>query len=134
MKTIKEKDSVELKLDILEFALEHKLAIHPDKNLYQFCINTILVGHCICRNNELYCPCEEALLLCEREGHCRCRLFVTPEAYPQELLKSRERWRRKYGKSQSVCGESLSTVRGSEKAARKRAFQHQRNRGPGGPD
>ena len=96
LKPVKEKDKTELKLDILEFAQEHNLVVHPDKDLDRFCESTVTYGHCICRDNELYCPCEQALPLCLTEGHCTCRLFITREAYPIELAKYRGRWRKKH--------------------------------------
>ena len=98
MKAVRDKDKIELKLDILEFAQEHNLAIYPDKDLDGFCKRTISMGHCICRDNELYCPCNQALSLCDLEGHCTCRLFIVRENYLSELAKFRERWRKKYGK------------------------------------
>lgn len=95
MKPVKEKDKIELKLDILEFAQNYNLAIHPDKDLDRFCESTVTMGHCICRDNELYCPCEQALPLCVKEGHCTCRLFITRESYFLELVKYRERWKKR---------------------------------------
>lgn len=96
MKRIIDKDKTELKLDILEFAYTNNLAIHPEKDLDGFCSRTIAMGHCICRDNVLYCPCEESLSLCKQEGHCTCRLFITQKTYPLELTKFRKRWRRKH--------------------------------------
>lgn len=98
-KPVKDRDPWELKLDILEFALAHNLRIHPDKDLDGFCQRTISSGHCICRDNELFCPCDPALEFCERNGYCTCRLFITPEKYPEALQKARDRWLRKLSKS-----------------------------------
>ena len=96
MRPVKEKDALELKLDILELALAHDLRIHPDKDLEGFCKRTIDSGHCICRDHELYCPCPDALAMCAKEGFCTCRLFITQEKYPEALKKARERWQRKH--------------------------------------
>jgi len=86
----KDKTLHDLKFDILEFGFNHGLFIHPDKDLDRFCEGTLSVGHCICKDNELYCPCNEALELCQKDGHCTCRLFITRERYLLELNKSRE--------------------------------------------
>ncbi|MDM7913242.1 MAG: hypothetical protein QUS09_09110 [Methanotrichaceae archaeon] len=94
-----DKTPLELKLDILEFAWEHHLMIHPDKDLEGFCERTVSSGHCICRDTELFCPCDSALEFCRRDGYCTCRLFIVPERYAEALNKARERWRRKLLKS-----------------------------------
>lgn len=124
-KPVKQKDKIELKLDILEFAQEHNLAVHPDKDLDHFCEATVTLGHCICRNDELYCPCDSALPLCQKEGHCTCRLFITCELYPIELVKFRERWKKH--ENSSLYSQSLSAMPRGERNARKRAFLNQRS-------
>lgn len=131
-KTISQKDKTELKLDILEFAQINNLEIHPDKDLDGFCERTISVGHCICRNEELYCPCEQALPLCLKQGYCTCRLFVNQGAYPVELAKARDRWRKKNEQNKSVCSDPLRAMQGSQRASRKRTFLSQRSRGTSG--
>lgn len=100
-KMICDRDKVELKLDILEFAMEHGLRIHPEKDLDGFCERTVGVGHCPCKDHEMYCPCSVALENCKEQGFCTCRLFASAEAYPGMLAKMRARWKRKNEKRHS---------------------------------
>lgn len=92
---LKNKDHVELKLDILEFALEHNLRIHPAKDLDGLCKRAVESGHCPCQVNVLTCPCPKALEFCFKDGYCVCKLFITPELYPQALADAKVKWRRK---------------------------------------
>lgn len=94
-KETEELAELELKLDILEFALAHNLKIHPGKDLEGFCSRAISAGHCPCHKDELYCPCPGALEMCLKDGYCSCRLFITPELYPEALAKARKRWEKK---------------------------------------
>ena len=98
-KPVREMDPWGLKLGILEFALANNLMIHPDKDLDGFCQRTVSSGHCICRDEEMFCPCDSALERCRRDGFCTCRLFITPELYPEALAKARIRWQKKQSKS-----------------------------------
>jgi integrase len=52
-------------------------------------------GPCICRDGEVYCPCDQALAMCREDGFCTCRLFVSRERYPEVLRKAMERWHQK---------------------------------------
>lgn len=94
-KRIKDKDPLEFKLDILEFGLAHNLKIHPGKDLDGLCSRAIAAGHCPCNPNELFCPCPGALEHISRDGYCPCRLFITPNLYPEALAKARKRWEKK---------------------------------------
>lgn len=93
--------SWELKLGILEFAWKNDLMIHPDKELDGFCQRTVDMGHCICKDAELYCPCNDALDKCREQGFCTCRLFIRKDLYEDALAKAKERLGRKYGRQKS---------------------------------
>lgn len=99
----------QLKLNILDFAWKFDLMIHPDKDLDGFCRRTIEMGHCVCKDHELSCPCSEALDKVQEQGYCTCRLFLRKDLYGEQLKNSRERLARKdeRKKSQGIRRRSL---------------------------
>lgn len=114
---LKNKDHIELKLDILEFAFKHNLKINPAKDLDGFCKRAVELEHCSCQVNVLVCPCPRVLELCVKDGYCVCKLFMMPELYPEALASARTKWKRKKerkderAKSGSFRREALQTMR-----------------------
>ena len=104
---INQKTYWQLKLDILEFAYSNGLMIHPDKDLDGFCKRTVEDGHCICKDQELYCPCDTAILDCRSAGHCTCRLFIRPDLYKGVLESSRARLQGRENERARKSGQSI---------------------------
>ena len=90
----------EIAEDIIRFARENKLEIHPGQDPLQFAELVIKHGGCPCVPGRNHCPCEFALEDIKELGRCRCGLFCN-EAYLEEydrLLaerKSKKKWTRK---------------------------------------
>ena len=90
----------EIAEDIIRFARENKLEIHPGQDPLKFAELVIKHGGCPCVPGRNHCPCEFALEDIKELGRCRCGLFCN-EAYLEEydrLLaerKSKKKWTRK---------------------------------------
>ena len=106
---ISNRDDLQLKYDILEFAHREGLSIHPAKDLDGFCRNAVGVGHCPCKDIELYCPCDDALERCKEVGYCTCRLFLRPDLYAVELEKARQHWERKRERAKGRADRQKAT-------------------------
>lgn len=61
--------------EILNFARDHNLIIHPGIG-YDYYINGyFMFNHCPCDDKRLDCPCPESIDEVKEKGWCKCRLF-----------------------------------------------------------
>jgi len=82
-----EKSVDEIVRDIKQFAKDHKLEIHPGRDLQQWATLVIHEGyHCPCKTSREGCPCDETLEDIERDNCCCCRFFVN-QAYLKEYRR-----------------------------------------------
>lgn len=65
--------------NILEFAENNKLYIHPGRDVKEWAELVIKEGSCPCVSSRKSCPCEYVLQDIKEENCCRCRLFVNDE-------------------------------------------------------
>jgi len=90
----------EIAEDIIRFAQENKLEIHPGQDPLKFADLVIKHEGCPCVPGRNHCPCEFVLEDIKELGRCRCGLFCN-EAYVREYnkltaqLKGKKRWPRK---------------------------------------
>ena len=61
--------------EVLDFARDNKLVIHPGRGFDYYINNFYEAGHCPCDASRLDCPCFEAIEECYKDGWCKCRLF-----------------------------------------------------------
>ena len=82
--------------DIIKFAEDNKLQIHPGQEALKWADLVINKGGCPCVPGRNHCPCEFALDDVKEIGRCRCGLFCNG-AYVNEynrLLAQRRNRRR----------------------------------------
>lgn len=61
--------------EILDFARDNNLVIHPGGG-YEYYINIFYkCGHCPCAKERLHCPCPESIEEVRKDGWCKCHLF-----------------------------------------------------------
>ncbi|MBA7662312.1 hypothetical protein ES703_70340 [subsurface metagenome] len=90
----------EIAEDIIRFAQENKLKIHPGQDPLKFADLVIKNNGCPCVPGRNGCPCEFVLEDMKELGRCRCGLFCN-DAYIVEYNnlndqgKSRKKWTRK---------------------------------------
>lgn len=60
---------------ILDFARDNKLVIHPGRGFDYYVDGFYVFGHCPCDKQRLDCPCAEAIEECKENGWCKCRLY-----------------------------------------------------------
>ena len=90
----------EIAEDIIRFAQENKLEIHPGQDPLKFAELVIKHEGCPCVPGRNHCPCEFVLEDMKDLGRCRCGLYCNG-AYLQEYnnlnaqRKSRKKWTRK---------------------------------------
>ncbi len=72
---LKNKGKNKKRREILDFARDNNLVIHPGVGYDYFTDNYFEVGHCVCDSTRLDCPCLEAVEEVERDGWCKCRLY-----------------------------------------------------------
>ena len=70
----KEKKS-KLRRDIVDFAQNHNLVVHPGRGYEYYVENYLLFGSCACDRTRLTCPCVECLAEIKKDGWCKCRLY-----------------------------------------------------------
>ena len=75
-KKITNSTPAELKLAILHFSWTHGVSISPIKNLDNFIARQKLTGHCACKDDREYCPCDQAWNEILAGHQCVCGLFV----------------------------------------------------------
>lgn len=91
------KQSETIAADIVKFAQDNNLKIHPGQEPLKWADLVIKNNGCPCVPGRNHCPCEFALEDIKKINRCRCGLFVN-DAYLEEynrLLaewKSRKRW------------------------------------------
>jgi len=61
--------------EILDFARDNGLVIHPGKGYDYYIDNFFASGHCPCDKDRPDCPCPESVNEVKEEGWCKCRLF-----------------------------------------------------------
>ena len=61
--------------EMLDFARDNSLVIHPGRGYDYYADNYFEVGHCMCDSNRHDCPCPEAIEEVKRDGWCLCRLY-----------------------------------------------------------
>ena len=60
---------------ILDFARDNKLVIHPGCGFESYVDSFYESNACPCDKTRLDCPCDKALGEVEKQGWCRCRLY-----------------------------------------------------------
>ena len=61
--------------EILDFARDNGLVIHPGGG-FEYYINLFYKsGRCPCDKNRPDCPCPESVEEVKKDGYCKCRLF-----------------------------------------------------------
>lgn len=102
METITQKENIAA--DIIKFAQDNELQIHPGQDPETWAELVIKKGGCPCVPGRPECPCEFALEDIKELNRCRCGLFVNG-AYLEDYArlkaerKQGKRWKRKQGKS-----------------------------------
>jgi len=90
----------EIAEDIIRFARENNLEIHPGQDPLKFAELIIKHEGCPCVPGRNHCPCEFVLEDMKALGRCRCGLFCNND-YIEEYnnlnarRKSRKKWTRK---------------------------------------
>ena len=86
--------------NIVKFARENNLKIHPGQEPLKWADLVIVKGGCPCVPGRSECPCQFALEDIKKLNRCRCGLFVNG-AYIEEYnrltsqLKGKKKWTRK---------------------------------------
>lgn len=76
-----------MKIELCDFAQEHKLVISP--NGCEYYIESYLMFDCCpCDKNRSHCPCPESIMDIEQMGHCLCKLFWQDYRTFQEQMLS----------------------------------------------
>lgn len=75
MDNTREKIAVEL----IKFACQHELKIHPGQDPFKWADLVIRKGGCPCVPARKHCPCEFALDDIKELGRCRCGLFCNDD-------------------------------------------------------
>ena len=61
--------------EILDFARDNNLVIHPGRG-YDYSVDSyFMFNRCPCDATRLDCPCNEAVAECKETGCCKCRLY-----------------------------------------------------------
>ncbi len=60
---------------VLDFARDNNLVIHPGRGFEYYTNNFFEVGHCPCAKERLDCPCPESIEEVGKDGWCLCRLY-----------------------------------------------------------
>ena len=71
----KQKPNNHKRRQILDFARDNNLVIHPGGGYEYYIKNFFEVGRCPCAKERLNCPCIEAVEECKIDGRCKCGLF-----------------------------------------------------------
>ena len=71
----KKKDYNPKRREILDFARDHNLLIHPGAGYDYYIEGFFKFGFCPCDKNRPNCPCPESVTECKEKGHCKCRLY-----------------------------------------------------------
>lgn len=71
--TNKEKNKV--RRQILDFARDNNLVIHPGGGFEYYANNYFEVGHCVCDKTRPVCPCPESIDEVKEDGWCKCKLY-----------------------------------------------------------
>lgn len=61
--------------EMLDFARDKGLVIHPGRGFDYYIEGYFKFGHCPCDESRSDCPCAEAIEECKNDGWCKCRLF-----------------------------------------------------------
>lgn len=61
--------------EILDFARDNKLVIHPGKGYDYYVDNYFRFECCVCDPTRPNCPCPEAIEEVAKIGWCKCRLY-----------------------------------------------------------
>jgi hypothetical protein len=61
--------------EILDFARDNKLVIHPGRGYDYYIDSYFMFNRCPCDATRLDCPCNEAVAECKETGWCKCRLY-----------------------------------------------------------
>lgn len=73
---VKKSKANAMRRQILDFARDNKLIIHPGRGFdYYVDIYFESGQHCPCDPKRLSCPCSESIQEVENNGWCKCRLF-----------------------------------------------------------
>lgn len=67
--------------NILSFAKEHSLHLHPQKPMEEHLLSLERKGRCPCRRDRPQCPCPESLTDIKDVGRCACGLLISEEEY-----------------------------------------------------
>jgi len=61
--------------EILDFARDNNLVIHPGRGYDYYIDSYFMFNRCPCDATRLDCPCNEAVAECKEIGCCKCRLY-----------------------------------------------------------
>jgi len=61
--------------EVLDFARDNGLVIHPGRGFDYYIDNFFEAGHCPCDQDRPDCPCPESVGEVKELGWCKCRLF-----------------------------------------------------------
>lgn len=70
-----QKPNNEKRRQILDFARDNNLVIHPAGGYEYYISNFYKLGHCPCAPERKECPCQESIEEVKRNGWCKCHLF-----------------------------------------------------------
>ena len=64
-----------MRCEILDWARDHNLVIHPGGGYEYYLKNYVKSGRCPCDPERSHCPCPESVEETREDGHCKCHLF-----------------------------------------------------------
>lgn len=79
MTTWKKEKVIAQMAKIIEFMDVYHVFFNPVHSLLERSEVIVKLGHCICKKERLYCPCEEALEEIKTNNKCFCGLLYTKE-------------------------------------------------------
>jgi len=76
--------------ELLDFAHEYGLIIHPGSGFDYYIDSFFKFGRCPCDAKRKNCPCPEAVEECRTIGHCKCHLYWKDNATFKEQKIAKE--------------------------------------------
>ena len=61
--------------EILDFARDNLLVIHPGRGYDYYAEGFFKFGHCPCDKSRIVCPCLESIEEVKQNGCCKCQLY-----------------------------------------------------------
>ena len=86
MTKVTKEEKSKKRAEILDWARDHNLIIHPGKGFDYYAESFFKFNACPCDLTRNNCPCPESVKECEETGHCLCRLYwASYDAYKIHL-------------------------------------------------